>query len=113
MKNLRVYTNKEEMVKLDSNLRKKISKEIVELVQKLAFEKGISEEEAYAEFRTGKTRQKRLQEQADNLVFAESEVTIGLLDKMASAGVRSIRVVPDEDYEAAMFAQYLESLKSE
>lgn len=54
-----------------------------------------------------------MQEQADKFIFAESEMTTDLLDKLASAGIRSIKIVPDEEYEAAMFAQYLESLKSE
>ena len=110
---MRLYTNKEEMAKLTVEQMEQKANEIRQYVEKKAAEKGISEEEAYEEFRTGKTRQERLQEQADKLVFAESEVTIGLLEKMASAGIRSVQIVPDEEYEAAMFAQYLESLKSE
>ena len=113
IENLRLYTNKEEMVKLTVEQMEQKAKEIMGHVEKKAAERGISEEEAYEEFRTGKTRQERLQEQADKLIFTESEVTTDLLEKMASAGIRSIQMVPDEEYEAAMFAQYLESLKSE
>lgn len=113
IENLRLYTNKEEMAKLTVEQMEQKAKEIRQYVEKKAVEKGVSEEEAYEEFRTGKTRKERLQEQADKFILAESEVTIGLLDKMASAGIRSIQIVPDEEYEAAMFAQYLESLKSD
>lgn len=110
IENLRLYANKEEMVKLTVEQMEQKAKEIMGYVEKKAAERGISEE-AYEEFWTGKTKKERLQEQADKLIFAEGEVTIGLLDKLASAGIRSIQIVPDEECETAEFTQYLESLK--
>ena len=111
IENLREYTNKAEMAKLSPKQAIWKSYEIVQQVEKIVLEKGISEEEAYEEFRTGKTKQERLQEQADKLVFAESEVTADLLNNLADRGIRSINIVPDEEYETALFSNYLKSLQ--
>lgn len=55
IENLRLYTNKEEMVKLTVEQMEQKAKEIMGYVEKKAAERGISEE-AYEEFRTGKQR---------------------------------------------------------
>ena len=60
IENLRLYTNKDEMVKLTVEHMEQKAKEIMEYVEKKAAERGIPEEEAYEEFRTRKTRHERL-----------------------------------------------------
>ena len=62
------------------------------------------------QFQIGKTRQERLQEQADKQIFLESEVTAELLDRLISAEIRRVNTASDEEYEAAIFSQYLDSL---
>lgn len=43
-------------------------------------------------------RDERLQEQAKQMVFAESEVDAGLLAGCAANGIREISVMPDDEY---------------
>ncbi len=48
-----------------------------------------------------------LQEQADQLIFTESEMTPEFMAALAAKGVRRVRVVPDEEYVQAMFEDWL------
>ena len=72
---------------------------IVKEVEKIASERGLSEEEAYEVLLYGKTKKEMLQEQAEEIIFKESEVDLGLFDGLAKNNVRSINVVSDDEYE--------------
>ncbi len=50
---------------------------------------------------------KMLQEQADQILFTESDLTPELLEGMANHGIRSINVVSEEDYAASIVDQFL------
>lgn len=55
------------------------------------------------------TTQKSLQEQADNLVFAESEVTPELAAACKAQGIR-LNTVPDRQYEETVAMGFCEWL---
>ena len=98
MEDLRKWTNKAEMIKLSDAERVEKAKKIMEEVARIAKKRGLSEEDAYEVFLTGKTRKEQLQEEAKRIVFAESEVNAELLDALAKNGVREINIVPDDEY---------------
>ena len=52
-----------------------------------------------------------LERLSHEVIFAESEVTVELLDAMAKKGIRHINVVPDEEYEAVMMEKWLSEMK--
>ena len=62
------------------------------------------------EERIEKERREELQKQANELVFAESEVTPTFIEKLAENGIGSINVVPDEEYEQVMFENWLKEI---
>ena len=51
---------------------------------------------------------KTMQEQADELIFMESEMTLGLLDALTRNGVRRVNVVPDDEYQSDLFDKWLQ-----
>ena len=72
---------------------------IVKEVERIARERGLSEEEAYEVLLYGKTKKEMMQEKAEEIIFKESEVDLGLLDGLAKNNVRSINEVSDDEYE--------------
>ena len=51
-----------------------------------------------------------LQDQADQLIFTESEMTLALMADLAEKGIRSVNVVPDDMYEQTVFGEWLKTL---
>ena len=96
--NLRKFTKAEEMLRLSESEQREKAQEMMAFVNQIAQERGISEEEAYGIFYRGKTKREQLQEQAKQMVFAESEVDAGLLAGCAANGIREISVMPDDEY---------------
>lgn len=54
-----------------------------------------------------------LNKAAQNIIFTESEVTPELVSALAAKGIRSINVVPDEDYESVLFEQWLNEISGD
>lgn len=53
---------------------------------------------------------KSLKDQADDFIFTESEMTPELMDALARNGVRSVKVVPDDEYVSIMFDKWLQEM---
>jgi len=77
----------------------------------------IPDDEAYKMYikrvkvRFEESEKKKFHESIKNTVFAASEVTPELMDALAKNGIRSINVIPDDEYESYIFEQYLKNLK--
>lgn len=95
---LRKFTRIGAMLSLSESEQRKKAQELMDLAEKIAHSEGISEEEAYNRYLTYKPRNEQLQEQAKQMVFAESEVDVGLLAGCAAHGIREINVMPDDEY---------------
>lgn len=107
--NLREFADKAKMNSLSAVDRYIKANDIVVAVTKIAEERGISEEEAYEVFLYGKTRKEQLQEQAKQIVFAESEITADLLVGLADNGIREINIAPDDEYMEYLQDNYYRS----
>ena len=86
------------MLSLSESEQRKKAQELMDLAEKIAHSEGISEEETYNRYLTYKPRNEQLQEQAKQMVFAESEGDVGLLAGCAAHGIREINVMPDDEY---------------
>lgn len=95
---LRKFTRTGAMLSLSESERREKAQELMDLAEKIAYSEGISEEEAYNRYLKYRPRDERLQEQAKQMVFAESEVDAGLLAGCAANGIREISVMPDDEY---------------
>ena len=102
VKELRKYTTRKAMLQLDPKEAQRISQEIMVMVEKIMSRRGVSEEEAYKIFLGEEEKQKQIQKAAEELVFCESEVTLNLLDSLGKQGIRSINIVPDDEYEKVL-----------
>lgn len=95
---LRKFTRTGAMLSLSESERREKAQELMDLAEKIAYSEGISEEEAYNRYLKYRPRDEQLQEQAKQMVFAESEVDAGLLAGCAANGIREISVMPDDEY---------------
>ena len=95
---LRKFTRAGAMLSLSESEQRKKAQELMDLAEKIAYSEGISEEEAYNRYLKYRPRNEQLQEQAKQMVFAESEVDVGLLAGCAAHGIREINVMPDDAY---------------
>ena len=95
---LRKFTRAGAMLSLSESEQRKKAQELMDLAEKIAYSEGISEEEAYNRYLKYRPRNEQLQEQAKQMVFAESEVDVGLLAGCAAHGIREINVMPDDEY---------------
>lgn len=96
---LRSFTKRSTMVAMSVDDAQTVAQQIVERVKEIAEENQISEEQAYDLFLHGQ----------DELIFADSEITVGMMDRLAKQGVRSISVVPDDEYGEVVFDKWLMS----
>lgn len=95
---LRKFTRAGAMLSLSESEQRAKAQELMNLAEKIAHSEGISEEEAYNRYLKYKSGDEQLQEQAKQMVFAESEVDAGLLAGCAAHGIREINVMPDDGY---------------
>lgn len=111
MEDLRMYTNKKILYKLPFEDQVEKTKLIMKEVEKISAYKGISEEAAYNLFVSGYS----IPEDSDDgrLTITNSELNLNLLDTLTKNNIRSIKVIPDEEYPNYAATQICEHFLNE
>lgn len=108
MEDLRKYTQKSELYKLSAEEKSEKMQLVMKEVQKISSYTGVSEEAAYKLFLNGYSVPNEL---AGQIAFSEDELTVDLLNNLAENKVRSIKIIPEEEYLATGCIEYLRKHK--
>lgn len=105
---LKKYTKKAKMMELPFEEQQAKAMEIMAEAQKIARERGISEEEGFEVFVYGKPQKELLQAKMSEIVVPESQFTPSMLFSFDD-NVRSITVVSDEEYMDSVAIEAMEA----
>lgn len=105
---LREYTKKAKMMELSYEERQAKAMEIMAEAQKIARERGISEEEGFEVFLYGRTQKELQKEQMREVVVPESQFHPSML-ATCNENVRSIKVVSDKEYMESIATDAVEA----